>query len=81
MNNGEDALDEERLLSYLLACDGALAAGARPPGLDEPDTPLDVRARFDRGLACLNLLEEVWPRHRGAVTIQGPGNARASGGD
>jgi WD40 repeat protein len=69
MNNGEDALDEERLLSYLLACDGALAAGARPPGLDEPDTPLDVRARFDRGLACLNLLEEVWPRHRGAVTI------------
>jgi WD40 repeat protein/serine/threonine protein kinase len=57
------------LLSYLLACDGALAAGASPPVPDGPDTPPDLLGRLDRGLACLNRLEEVWPRHRPTVTI------------
>jgi WD40 repeat protein/serine/threonine protein kinase len=69
MNNGEEVLDEERLLTYLLACDGALAAGASPPVPDGGDTPPDLLGRLDRGLACLNLLEEVWPRQRPTVTL------------
>jgi len=77
MNSSEEGQSEKQFLAYLLACDGALAAGASPPVLGGPETPPDLRGRLDRGLACLNLLEEVWPRHRQAAPVPGP----ASGTD
>jgi serine/threonine-protein kinase len=51
----------EDFTAFLLACDAALAAG------DDSSEGLAVSAErqphLARGLACLRLLEEVWPRH------------------
>src|SRR5262249_40372471 len=48
------------------ACDEALAAGTPFPVANLADTPPELRPRLERGLECLQLLEEVWPRRKRA---------------
>jgi tetratricopeptide (TPR) repeat protein len=54
---------EERLAFLLAAFDEALKGGT---SIDEPksaaDVPADAQPDFKRAVACLRLLQEVWPR-------------------
>ena len=57
-----EPLDESFTL-LLAAYDEALAAGAPSPDLAGLHPPPELRPRLERGLACLQRLEEAWPRH------------------
>jgi tetratricopeptide (TPR) repeat protein len=53
---------EESFASWLVAYDEALVAGSPSPDLSGVLAPPELRPRLERGMACLQLLEEVWPR-------------------
>jgi WD40 repeat protein len=53
---------EEQFTSLLIACDEALASGTPVPAWTDADTAADVRPRLERGVACLHLLAQLWPR-------------------
>jgi WD40 repeat protein/serine/threonine protein kinase len=60
---------EEQCAALLAACDDALAVGAATDPADAPDA---VRPRLQRGLACLRLLEQFWPRRPAEAPADGP---------
>jgi WD40 repeat protein/serine/threonine protein kinase len=66
MNPDDHGAVEEQLTPFLIACDEALAAGIPFPVANLADTPPELRPRLERGLECLQLLEEVWPRRQRA---------------
>src|SRR5262249_49761796 len=59
---------EEQCAALLAACDDALAAGA---AADPADVPAAVRARLQRGLVGLRLLEQFWPRRPAPAPADG----------
>jgi WD40 repeat protein len=66
MNPDEHGPTEEQLTPWLIAWDEALAAGTPFPVANLAGTPPELRPRLERGLECLQLLEEVWPRRKQA---------------
>src|SRR2546423_1422199 len=56
MNANEPPPLEEQVSSLLAACDEALAAGNEPDVSAGADDPPELRARLERGLACLQRL-------------------------
>ncbi len=58
MSTEPAALEGDRVLDVLAACDEALAAGQSPPSRG-PDVDISEMRRVDRGLACIKLLREV----------------------
>ncbi|MCI0456652.1 MAG: protein kinase [Gemmataceae bacterium] len=55
---------EEQFSFVLAAWDEALAAGAAPGLLVRADDPPELRARLERGLACLHRLQRLRPQRR-----------------
>jgi WD40 repeat protein/serine/threonine protein kinase len=51
---------EEQFTRLLIACDEALAAGKPAAGVSDTKAPSDLRPRLERGVACLQLLEQFW---------------------
>ena len=64
--DGPESLDES-FASLLAACDEALVAGTPPPDATGPSAPPELQPRLARGLACLQVLEGLWPRHKPAA--------------
>jgi WD40 repeat protein len=65
MNADESLPPDEACASFLAAYDDALAGRADPEAI--PDAPPELHARLERGLACLHLFEQAWPRGRETV--------------
>jgi WD40 repeat protein/serine/threonine protein kinase len=63
--NPDPVLDEEFTVR-LLACDEALAAGETPPGLAN-DAPAELRERLQRGLACVERLQQLRPQRSALI--------------
>ncbi len=61
MSAEESHPDDESILTRLLACDKALAAGTSP---QQPDaqTPVQLQPRLEGDLACIQVLRQVFPR-------------------
>jgi hypothetical protein len=59
MKPDDTVAEEEQVLSWLSACDAALAEGTVPPAPDDGTPPPELRQRLEEGLACLQLLEQV----------------------
>jgi WD40 repeat protein/serine/threonine protein kinase len=57
---------EEQFASVLADWDEALAAGATPKPPTRPEDSPELRARLERGLACLQRLQFLRPRRRAA---------------
>ncbi|MCI0456759.1 MAG: serine/threonine protein kinase, partial [Gemmataceae bacterium] len=57
---------EEQFSFVLAAWDEALAAGAAPGLLVRAEDPPELRARLERGLACLQRLQRLRPQRRAA---------------
>src|SRR5438105_3239140 len=57
---------EEQFSSLLAACDEALAVGAAPGFPARAGDPPELRARLERGLACLQRLQRLRPQRRAA---------------
>src|SRR5262249_38602352 len=74
----EPAPREERFVALLAARDEVLAAGATPPPPGEADTPPELRARLQRGQACLALLQQLRPRPGGGAGWPGREAAAAA---
>jgi serine/threonine protein kinase len=74
MNAEEPVSQEEQLLSQLLACDNALAAGTSHQGSPSTEPPPELRQRLEKDLACIQLLRQVLPRHAPA---EAPGASAA----
>ncbi len=53
---------DEQCASLLAACHDALLAGETATPLTGPEAPAELRARLERDLACLRLLDQAWPR-------------------
>jgi WD40 repeat protein len=53
---------DEKCASLLAACHDALLAGETATPLTTPEAPAELRARLERDLACLRLLDQAWPR-------------------
>jgi WD40 repeat protein len=66
MNPADGPSPEERLSTWLEACDEALATGADPPGLHDAGLGQNLQPRAERGLAGLQLLHRFMPRVRAA---------------
>jgi WD40 repeat protein len=62
MNADADPPLDEDFTLRLLACDEALAAGATPAAMDASASP-ELRTRLARGLACVQLLQQLRPQH------------------
>jgi serine/threonine protein kinase len=62
MIESEPSAQEENLVSLLIACDEALAAGESPTSLCDVGAGPDQQPLVQRCLACLNLLHQFWPR-------------------
>jgi eukaryotic-like serine/threonine-protein kinase len=52
---------DEQFTARLLACDEALAAGQAPTPQDDGEPP-ELRARLERGIACVQLLQRLRPQ-------------------
>jgi len=81
MNVNPNEPAEEQFTSLLIACDEALAAGVPAPALTDADAASDLRSRLERGVACLQLLDQFWrtlsPGAASAVpTAAGPSATR-----
>jgi WD40 repeat protein len=61
MSGDEPDAPEEPLISWLAACDDALAAGDGPPADSAADATPEAQARRLRGLAFLRLLRQALP--------------------
>ncbi len=61
MNADDSAASAARITSLLAAYDEALAAGLPPTVVRRGDVSSRLRPRLERGLACLDLLERLWP--------------------
>ncbi len=70
MNAEPDPQLDEQFTSRLLACDEALAAGGAAELPDDPASP-ELLERLERGLACVQLLQKLRPRHE----LEGPSNS------
>jgi hypothetical protein len=64
--NPTDPVSDDDLASVLAACDEALAGGDLPASGDEGLPP--GQARLLRGLECVRLLRQVWPRQDSTLT-------------
>jgi tetratricopeptide (TPR) repeat protein len=71
MSAEEPLSPEDQLLSRLLACDNALAAGTAHQGPPGDETPAEFRQRLEKDLACIQMLRQVLP-------YLGPGGAAAA---
>lgn len=67
MNDPMDSALDEEFASRLVACDEALAAGARPEPERGPTSP-ELEARLERGLACVRLLRQLHPPSHSRIT-------------
>ncbi len=61
MNADHDSGLDEQFTARLLECDEALAAGRPPEDLGQEESP-ELRARLERGLACVQLLQQLRPQ-------------------
>jgi hypothetical protein len=64
MNRDADCQIDDEFALRLAACDEALAAGTTPRAVDDGTTPQDLRDRLARGLACVELLQQLRPQPR-----------------
>jgi WD40 repeat protein/serine/threonine protein kinase len=72
MNADEPVPGEESLLTRLVACDEALAAGTPPQEPPHSDTPVQLRPRLEGDLACIQVLRKVLPRRSTGATPGAP---------
>ncbi len=63
MNDEPDPVLEDEFTVRLLACEEALAMGTAPANVAE-DTPAELRSRLQRGLACMQRLQQLRPQPR-----------------
>ncbi len=68
MNAEEPHPDDESLLTRLIACDNALAAGTPPQKPSAGETPVELRPRLEGDLACIQVLRKVLPRRSTGAT-------------
>jgi serine/threonine protein kinase/tetratricopeptide (TPR) repeat protein len=68
---------EAEFTSRLVACDEALARGVAGAVTAADQTPPELQERLDRGVACLRLLGEFWPRPAQTDSGATPPAARA----
>jgi WD40 repeat protein len=66
---------EEQFTELLVACDEALAAGVPAKVLTDANATCDLRPRLERGVACLQLLEQFWSTRHPAGDSAGPAGA------
>jgi serine/threonine protein kinase len=67
MSGDEATVRDDPLAPLLAACDEALAAGTDLSASSVAQAPPELRPRLQRGVACIQLLRQVWP-HRTAPT-------------
>jgi len=79
MSSDSNAPQEEQIVSLAAACDEAVAAGATPADLDGMPTTPELRLRLRRGLACAQLLRQLWPTpDPDAIAPSTPGSTSAN---
>jgi WD40 repeat protein/serine/threonine protein kinase len=72
MSAEEPRPDDESLLTRLMACDEALAAGTPPLATPASATPVELQSRLERDLACIQVLRRVLPRRSNSATPVSP---------
>ncbi len=65
MNADADPVLEEEFITRLAACDEALATGS-PPEILAQDASPELTQRLERGLACVQRLQQLRPQRRSA---------------
>jgi serine/threonine protein kinase/tetratricopeptide (TPR) repeat protein len=66
---------DERLLSLLVACDQALAAGDEVDGPSGVEVAPEMRERLEGDLACIQLLRQLLPRRAPVRALTAPADA------
>jgi WD40 repeat protein len=61
MSGDDSQTEEEQFAELVAACDEALEAGTSPAEVS-PDAPPELRARFERDVACMKLLRQALPQ-------------------
>jgi hypothetical protein len=75
MNNDKAEPLPDTVDWLLAACDEALAAGATPPLAESVTAAPEMRARLERGVACIKLLREMLlPQQQTPRTSDAPGS-------
>jgi WD40 repeat protein/serine/threonine protein kinase len=72
MSAEEPRPDDEPLLTRLVACDEALAAGTPPLEPPPSATPVELRPRLERDVAFIQVLRKVLPRRSSGATPVSP---------
>ncbi len=73
--------DEDSILTWLVACDQALAAGAPPQASSFAETPIEWRERLEGNVACIQMLRQLLPRRATGEAAEGAaGLGRSSTG-
>jgi hypothetical protein len=78
MNRQPNESQEEQFSSLLAACQEALASGATPSFLGEARISPELKARLERGLACLQRLQGM-QRRPCSPSLQQPGDSLLEG--
>jgi WD40 repeat protein/serine/threonine protein kinase len=72
MSAEEITAEDERCAALLAACHEALLAGETSTPLTGPEVAPELRARLERDLACLRLLDQARPQHDAASQAHTP---------
>jgi tetratricopeptide (TPR) repeat protein len=75
MSADEPTAVDDPLAPLLAACDKALAEGTSLPDASVAEAPSDLRTRLERGVACIQMLRQVWPS-RSSVLSRAPAFTR-----